>query len=85
MKNLLIILSFLLPLAAFAGGGSKNEKIDIQINTDKKGKVTITGLKGKDLKKLEKKINEALKDVTINFDDGKENHVVHLKADINIE
>ena len=75
----------LLPLATFADNGSKDEKIDIHINTNKNGKIVVTGLKGKDLKKLENKINDALKDVTINIGDGKDKHTIHFKAEINIE
>ena len=86
MKNLLIILIALLPLGAFAGNDDKkDEKINIRINTDKNGKVVIGGLKGKDLKKLEKEINKALKNVEINVSDGKENHTIHFKAELNIE
>ncbi len=90
MKKILIFLIALLPLAAFAGKGDKDkkdEKIDIRINTDKNGKVVISGLKGKDLKRLEKDINNALKDVEINVtdDNGKEKHTIHFKAELNIE
>jgi len=85
MKKILILLIALLPLATFAGNGSKDEKVDIHINTGKDGKIVVTGLKGKDLKKLEKKINEALKDVTINLGDGSDKHTIHFKAEINIE
>ena len=87
MKKILIILIALLPLAAFAGGDDKkDEKINIHINTDKNGRVLITGLKGKDLKKLEKEINKALKDVEINItDDGDKNHTIHFKAELNID
>ncbi len=85
MKKLIIILAFLLPLATFAGNGGKDEKQSIQINTDKDGKIVVTGLKGKDLKKLEKDVNSLLKDVTINVTDGKEKCTIHFKAEINIE
>jgi len=85
MKKILVILIALLPLATFAGNGGKDEKVDIHINTDKNGKIVVTGLKGKDLKKLEKNINEALKDVTINIGDGKDKHTIHFKAELNIE
>jgi ribosomal protein S3 len=86
MKKILIMLIALLPLATFAGNGDeKNEKINIHINTDKNGRVSITGLKGKDLKKLEKEINKALKDVEINVNDGEKNHTIHFKAELNIE
>lgn len=85
MKKLLIILIALLPLATFAGNGNKDEKVNIKIQTDKNGKIVVSGLKGKELKKLEKKINTALKDVTLNVNDGKEKHTIHFKAEINIE
>jgi hypothetical protein len=88
MKKILILLIALLPLAAVAGGDDKDkkdEKIDIRINTDKNGKVVVTGLKGKDLKKLEKEINNALKDVNITVNDGKKDHTIHFKAELNIE
>ena len=88
MKTLLIILIALLPLATFAGNGDKkNDNLNININIDKNNKVCITGLKGKDLKKLEKEINNALKHVEINVtdDQGKEKHTIHFKAELNIE
>ena len=85
MKKLIIILAFLLPLAGVAGNGSKDEKLDIHISTNKNGKIVVSGLKGKELKKLENDINAALKDVTINVTDGKEKHTIHFKAEINIE
>ena len=88
MKKILIILIALLPLASFAGNDDKkDEKINIHINTDKNGKVVITGLKDKDLKKLEREINKALKDVEINVTDGddKKKHTIHFKAELNIE
>jgi hypothetical protein len=86
MKKILILLIALLPLAAFAGNDDKkDEKINIHINTDKNGKVVISGLKGKDLKKLEKEINKALKDVNITVNDGKQDHTIHFKAELNIE
>ena len=86
MKNILIILIALLPLAALAGGDNKkDERIDIHINAGKDGNVVITGLKPKDLKKLQKEINKALKDVEIDVTDGKEKHTIHFKAELNIE
>jgi hypothetical protein len=87
MKKILIILIALLPFAAFAGGddNKKDARIDIHINTGKDGKVVISGLKGKDLKKLEKKINEALKDVNITVTDGDQKHTIHFKAELNID
>ena len=88
MKTLLIILIALLPLALLAGNGDeKNDKVNIHINIDKNKGVSITGLKDKDLKKLEKDINKALKNVEINITDGdgKEKHTIHFKAELNIE
>jgi len=88
MKKILIILIALLPLATFAGNGDeKNDKVNIHINIDKNKGVSITGLKDKDLKKLEKDINKALKNVEINItdEDGKEKHTIHFKAELNIE
>ena len=86
MKKILLILLALMPFACFAGNDDKkDEKIDIHINTDKNGKIIISGLKGKDLKKLEKKVNNALKDVEINIGDGNEKHTIHFKAELNIE
>jgi len=86
MKTILIMLIALLPLAALAGNGDKkDQKIDIRINTGKDGKIVVSGLKGKDLKKLEKEINNALKDVQINVQDGQEKHTIHFKAELNID
>ena len=87
MKKLLIILIALLPLATFAGNGDdkKDQKIDIHISTGKDGKIVVTGLKGKDLEKLQKNINEALKDIDITISDGKEKHTIHFKAELNID
>lgn len=89
MKRLigLCIIAALLPLATFAGQGKteKDEKIEIRITTDKNGKVEISGLNNKSLKKLEKDINTALKDVTIKVDDGKEKHEIHFKAELKLD
>jgi len=83
MKKLIILLIAALPLTAFAGKGDK-EKIDVRITTDKAGKVHVSCL-NKNLKPLEKEINEALKDVTVNINDKKEKHQIHFKAELNIE
>ncbi len=54
MKKILVILVALMPLATFAGNNDKNnDKIDIHINTGKNGKIVVSGLKGKDIKKLQ--------------------------------
>lgn len=85
MKKILIILISLLPFAAFAGDGGKDQKLDINIHTDKNGKIVVTGLKGKELKKLQKDINAALKDITVDVTDDKGKHTIHFKAEINID
>jgi hypothetical protein len=91
MKKVLIISIALLPLALFAGNAEKekNKKgIDIRISSDKDGKLQkfeITGLDGNEMKQLEKDINEALKDVSIKIDDGKEKHEIHFKAELKID
>ena len=86
MRQILILIIALLPLATFAGGTEKDKKgINIRITTDKNGQVEITGLKDKDLKKLAKEINSALKNVTIKVDDGKEKHEIHFKAELKID
>jgi hypothetical protein len=92
MQAIIMILIFILPAMAHAGTGNKpggnekkSEKIDIRISTDKNGKVEITGLDNKELVKLEKEINKALKNVTIKIDDGKEKHEVHFEAEIKIK
>ena len=87
MKKILLVLIALVPLATFAGNGDgkKEQKVDIQINSGKHGKIVVTGLKGKDLETLQKNINEALKDIDINISDGKEKHTIHFKAELNID
>ena len=85
MKRILIILISLLPLATFAGDGQKDQKLDISIHTDKTGKIIVTGLKGKELKKLQKDINAALKDIDVEITDGGKKHTIHFKAEINID
>lgn len=87
MKKFIIILIAALPLANYAGTGDKDKtkKINISVHTGKDGKVEISGLTGKDLKELEKNINNALKDVNINIGDGKEKHQLHFKAELKID
>ncbi len=81
--KIFILLIALLPLSTFAGNGDKekNKKINIHITLDKKGQLEITGLSG-DLKELQDEINKALEDVTIQLDDGKKKHDIHIKAEI---
>ena len=81
--KIFILLIALLPLSTFAGNGDKekNKKISIHITLDKKGQLEITGLSG-DLKELQDEINKALEDVTIQLDDGKKKHDIHIKAEI---
>jgi ribosomal protein S3 len=86
MKKILVLFIALLPFAVFAGNTDKKDaKIDIHINTGKDGKIVISGLKGKDLKKLQAEINKALKDVEINVTDGDKKHTIHFKAELNID
>lgn len=86
MKKLIIIATVaLMPFATFAADGKKTKSVDIHITTDKNGNVEITGLDNTELKKLEKELNKALKNVNIKIDDGKEKHQVHFKAELKID
>jgi len=87
MKKIILFCIALLPLAVFASGGPKEknqQKVNIHISVDKKGKVAVSGL-GKDLKELESKINEALKDLDIQIEDGKKKHDLHFRAKLKIK
>ena len=82
-SKMLILLIALLPLSTFAANGDKEKtkKFDIHITLDKKGQVEINGLNG-ELKELQDEINKALENVTINVNDGKKKHDIHIKAEI---
>ncbi|MBP6732881.1 MAG: hypothetical protein KA149_12520 [Chitinophagales bacterium] len=82
MKTLILLMA-LLPVAAFAGNNDKKSKdVNVTINLSKKGQVEIKGMDG-DLKELQDEINQALKNVTIKVDGGKQKHSIQIKAQIN--
>lgn len=85
-KLLLLFIAFMPFIPVFAENDGKGDaKIEINIQADKDGNIQITGLSRKELKKIEKEVNDALKDVSITINDGKQKKNVHLKAEIKID
>jgi len=81
-KKIIILLIAFIPLFTFANKDEKEKiKLDVKISLNKNGKVEVSGLKG-DLKELEKEINTALENVTVQLDGNKKKHEVHIKAEI---
>ncbi len=81
-KKIIILLIAFIPLFTFANKDEKEKiKLDVKITLNKNGKVEVSGLKG-DLKELEKEINTALENVTVQLDGNKKKHEVHIKAEI---
>lgn len=81
-KKIIILLIAFIPLFTFANKDDKEKiKLDVIITLNKNGKVEVSGLKG-DLKELEKEINTALENVTVQLDGNKKKHEVHIKAEI---
>ena len=81
-KKIIILLIAFIPLFTFANKNDKEKiKLDVKVTLNKNGKVEVSGLKG-DLKELEKEINTALENVTVQLDGNKKKHEVHIKAEI---
>ncbi|MFN8322198.1 MAG: hypothetical protein U0T74_06020 [Chitinophagales bacterium] len=81
-KKAIILLIAFIPLFTFANKNDKEKiKLDVKVTLNKNGKVEVSGLKG-DLKELEKEINTALENVTVQLDGNKKKHEVHIKAEI---
>ncbi len=81
-KKIIILLIAFIPLFTFANKNDKEKiKLDVKITLNKNGKVEVSGLKG-GLKELEKEINTALENVTVQLDGNKKKHEVHIKAEI---
>ncbi len=90
MKKILIVTFCLATFASASAAGSKKEnkakdvKVKIDIHTDKSGNVHIDG-KINNEKELEKWLNEALKNVTVQIDDDKGKSSKNVEVSLTIK